>query len=196
MSTSALRSEVEVLKRRLLDRDVAIVQLETQMAQDRPDHFPQGQVAVLRAQCDHWQDKYDRWVCKIREIKLCNGYPLYLTYLYWDDVLSHHGRPPSHITVKHRNVGRENMWVWLDEICCPVLKVPHMFTTFNFQKGKSGKHDWLIGSRREGLQREWGLLGWWWMWLEQTCQTISNISMDTDFFKCKKVASFWQDLYR
>ncbi|XP_042888052.1 tight junction-associated protein 1-like isoform X2 [Penaeus japonicus] len=60
VSTSALRSEVEVLKRRLLDRDVAIVQLETQMAQDRPDHFPQGQVAVLRAQCDHWQDKYDR----------------------------------------------------------------------------------------------------------------------------------------
>ncbi|XP_064085889.1 uncharacterized protein LOC135201003 [Macrobrachium nipponense] len=60
VSTSALRSEVEVLKRRLLDRDVAIVQLEAQMAQDRPEHFPQGQVAVLRAQCDHWQDKYDR----------------------------------------------------------------------------------------------------------------------------------------
>nr|XP_045620638.1 uncharacterized protein LOC123771834 isoform X2 [Procambarus clarkii]XP_045620727.1 uncharacterized protein LOC123771834 isoform X2 [Procambarus clarkii] len=60
VSTSALRSELEVLKRRLLDRDVAIVQLEAQMAQDRPDHYPQGQVAVLRAQCDHWQDKYDR----------------------------------------------------------------------------------------------------------------------------------------
>ncbi|KAK7073801.1 Golgi organization [Halocaridina rubra] len=60
VSTTALRSEVEVLKRRLLDRDVAIVQLEAQMAQDRPEHFPQGQVAVLRAQCDHWQDKYDR----------------------------------------------------------------------------------------------------------------------------------------
>ncbi|XP_071518253.1 uncharacterized protein [Panulirus ornatus] len=60
VSTAALRSEVEVLKRRLLDRDVAIVQLEAQMAQDRPDHYPQGQVAVLRAQCDHWQDKYDR----------------------------------------------------------------------------------------------------------------------------------------
>ncbi|XP_042229699.1 uncharacterized protein LOC121871450 isoform X1 [Homarus americanus] len=60
VSTSALRSEVLVLKRRLLDRDVAIVQLEAQMAQDRPDHYPQGQVAVLRAQCDHWQDKYDR----------------------------------------------------------------------------------------------------------------------------------------
>ncbi|KAK4298031.1 hypothetical protein Pmani_029588, partial [Petrolisthes manimaculis] len=60
VSTGALQSEVEVLKRRLLDRDVAIVQLEAQMAQDRPDHYPQGQVAVLRAQCDHWQDKYDR----------------------------------------------------------------------------------------------------------------------------------------
>ncbi|XP_050689511.1 tight junction-associated protein 1-like isoform X2 [Eriocheir sinensis] len=84
VSTRALQAEVEVLRRRLLDRDVAIVQLEAQMAQDRhhhhpaataspsPDqtqpppphphthHYPQGQVAVLRAQCDHWQDKYDR----------------------------------------------------------------------------------------------------------------------------------------
>lgn len=60
VSSSALRSEVEVLKRRLLDRDVAIVQLEAQMAQECPEAFPQGQVAVLRVQCDHWQDKYDR----------------------------------------------------------------------------------------------------------------------------------------
>lgn len=27
-----------------------------------------------------------------------------------------------------------------------------MFTTFNFQKGKSGKHDWLIGSRRKACK--------------------------------------------
>ncbi|XP_063849635.1 tight junction-associated protein 1-like isoform X1 [Scylla paramamosain] len=61
VSSRALRNELEVLRRRLLDRDVAIVQLETQMAQERPqEHYPQGQVAVLRAQCDHWQDKYDR----------------------------------------------------------------------------------------------------------------------------------------
>ncbi|KAK7082259.1 hypothetical protein SK128_012801 [Halocaridina rubra] len=46
VSTTALRSEVEVLKRRLLDRDVAIVQLEAQMAQDRPEHFPQGQDSI------------------------------------------------------------------------------------------------------------------------------------------------------
>ncbi|CAL4075295.1 unnamed protein product, partial [Meganyctiphanes norvegica] len=60
VKTTALRSEVEVLKRRLLDRDVSIVQLEAQMAQECPEAFPQGQVALLRAQCDHWEDKYDR----------------------------------------------------------------------------------------------------------------------------------------
>ncbi|XP_076065236.1 uncharacterized protein LOC143039240 isoform X2 [Oratosquilla oratoria] len=56
----ALLQQIEVLKRRLLDRDLTIVQLEAHMAQEAPHIFPQGQVAAIRIQCDHWQDKYER----------------------------------------------------------------------------------------------------------------------------------------